>query len=157
MSSREICVSHLTQILGGISLSNGYSLDLGSSVRRELVTMESLDDSDLDTLIVEDNGEGDAESLQNKTGNETAITFKVLVIGYVKKKDGDPSVTTAINRLDNALTKVVGQEANQRVANIWVSARPSPLLGRSGSELGDYGWFIRPIEITYQCLTSEGF
>ena len=156
MSDRETCVAKLTELLGTISVSNGFALNLGSPVSRELFTLESLSNSEFDTLIVEDNGDGGNEVIDMLSSDEAHVSFAVPVIGYVRKRDSDPSVTTAVNRLDQALKQVVGELANRRIAGVWVHIQALPMIGRSGSENGELGWFIRPIEINYDSQVSAG-
>jgi len=157
MSDRETCVAKLAEILGTISTANGYAVDLGSPISRNLHTIEEMNDAEFDTLIVEDNGDGENERVERMSGDLVKVIFSVPVIGYVRKGASDASVTTAINRLNKAVSKAVGQRTVQRIDGIWLLVKALPLLGRSGSENGDYGWFIRPIEMHYQARLDSGF
>jgi len=157
MADRETCVAKLAEILGSISMVNGFGVDLGSPISRNLHTIDEMNDTEFDTLIVEDNGDGEKERVERMSGDLVKVVFSVPVIGYVRKGASDASVTTAINRLNKAVSKAVGQRTVQQIDGVWLLVKALPLLGRSGSENGDYGWFIRPIEMHYQARLDSGF
>jgi len=155
VADRESCVAQLASVLSGISIANGYEIDLGRPVRRSLFTMEELNDAEFDSLIVEDSGEAGKEVISRYDDPFVHVSFSVAVIGYAIRRASDPTVTTAINRLDRAIKKAIYQ--HEQIDGVWIRARAMPLMARSGSEGVDYGYLIRPVQINYDGLKSEGF
>jgi len=117
-------------------------------VTREFKPIDDISAVQFPTIIIEDDG---AEEIFNKTGMVADISFEVNIIGYVNQEGG---VSTAINNLDTELKKKIAENLtlNGKVAII----RILPYTDRSGSKFAPYGYFERPLRITYEGTLAGG-
>lgn len=130
-------------------------------VGRQFKTFEELSDEEFPQLIVEED-EGE-ESIIYTSGGFGNVTFIVNIVGYVYDAD---NIASAINALDKLVKKQLGldflitpthpaEDSIMRVAGL-IGFKINPLTSKSGSEMNPYGWFVRPIQLEYQGIVSEG-
>jgi len=117
-------------------------------VSREFKPIDEISSVQFPAVIIEDDG---VEEIFWKTGGLADVSFEVNIIGYVNQTNG---VSTALNLLDDALKKIIFTDLTLggKVAII----RILPYTERSGSKFAPYGFFERPVRITYEGLTSGG-
>lgn len=111
-------------------------------VTREFVPIDDIASTQFPALIIEDDG---AEKFFHKTGGVADVTFDISIIGYVNQLKG---VSTTLNILDVELKKAIA--SNLRLDGLVSTVRIMPYKTRSGSKFAPYGFFDRPLQITYE-------
>jgi len=117
-------------------------------VTREFKPIDDISSVQFPCIIIEDDG---VESFDWKTGGFADIHFDVNIIGYVNQHNG---VSSELNRIDAELKKIISSNLtlNGKVAII----RIMPYTERSGSKFAPYGFFERPLRITYEGNIAGG-
>ena len=145
--AREASLVALTELLEGISLANDYDIQVNKVVR-EMPDIKNLAKTEFPCLVIEDDGD---EEIFWKTGGFADITFIINIIGWVQSR---ADLSTAMNLLDVAVKKAIG--TNKTLGNTVVSMKVLPYIERSGSENAPFGFWVRPVVITYEGLEAEG-
>lgn len=137
---REEILIYLENLLKGIS---GVKF-----VTREFSPINDISYAQFPSLIIEDDG---IEEYFNKTGGVADISFEVNIIGYVNQIKG---VSTALNNLDTLLKQKIASDLTLG-GNVSI-IRIMPYTARSGSKFSPYGYFERPVRITYEGTLTGG-
>lgn len=130
-------------------------------IGRQFKTFEEISNEDFPQIIVEED-EGE-RSIIYTSGGFGNVTFIVNILGYVRD---DKNLATAINALDKLVKKQLGldfqitpthsaDDSLMRSAGL-IGFEIKPLSSKSGTEMNPYGWFVRPIQLEYQGILSEG-
>ena len=141
MSTREQCISALETL---ILASPGVK-----SIFRQFTPIDELASTNLPCVILEDDGQ---ETITHKTGGLVNVAFDISVIGYVESQT---ALSTAINTLDVAVKKAIANDIT--LGGVAIAAVPQPYNVRSGTANAPYGWFDRPIRVTYEGIYLNGF
>lgn len=144
---REASLVKLETLLNTITVANGYAVTV-SKVLRQFKEIDDIANTSFPCLIIEDDGE---ETITRKTGGFADVTYTVHIFGYVKDAN---NLSTAMNNLDTSLKKAIGSDVT--LGNTVVYVEVMPYVERSGTEHHPHGFFVRPLEITYEGQTSEG-
>lgn len=144
---REASLVKLEALLNTISTGNGYSVTV-KKVSRQFEDIDSIANTSFPCLIIEDDGE---EEITRKTGGFADVTFTVHIFGLVKEAN---NLSTAMNSLDVSLKKAIGSDIT--LGNTVVYVEVMPYIERSGTEHRPHGYFVRPLEITYEGQTGDG-
>lgn len=147
MADKETALEALKTALQGITIANGYALDV-KKVTRQFQHIDQVAATSFPVLIIEDDG---AEEIDFKTSGFADMQIQVNIIGYVKNKN---AVSTKLNQLDAALAKVLHGE--QTLAGAVGSVSIEPVEERSGSKFKPYGFFKRPVKLFYEVQLSNG-
>jgi len=117
-------------------------------VTREFRPIDDISTTQFPAIIIEDDG---AEDYAWKTGGFADVSFDINIIGYVNQQGG---VSTALNNLDSEIKKIISSDLTLggKVAII----RILPYTDRSGSKFAPYGYFERPLRITFEGHISGG-
>lgn len=117
-------------------------------VTREFRPIDDIATTQFPAVIIEDDG---AEEYAWKTGGFADISFDINIIGYVNQIGG---VSTALNNLDDELKKVISSDLTLG-GNVAI-IRILPYTERSGSKFAPYGYFERPLRITFEGTMAGG-
>lgn len=144
---REAALVAIEKLLKGININDGFEVNV-KKVDRQFQDIDQLSNADFPALIIEDDGE---ETITRKTGGFADVTFTCHIYGYVKD---NLALSTAMNKLDVSLKKAIGLDTT--LGNTVVYVEVMPYIERSGTEHAPHGYFIRPLEITYEGQTAQG-
>ena len=147
MADKEAALVALKTALEGITIANGYPLDIGI-VSRQWETPDGIAVTSYPALLIEDDG---PETVDFKTGGFADIEVEVNIWGYINNKD---QVSTKLNELDSALAKVIHSE--QTLGGAVAAVSIEPIKDRSGSKFNPYGFFVRPVKLFYEVQLSNG-
>jgi len=137
---REQIIVKLETLLRGIP-----SIKL---VTREFTPIDDIAANQFPAIIIEDDG---AEEFFDKVGGVADVSFEVAVIGYVSQING---VSTALNTLDVDIKKAIALDMT--LGGLAMAVRIMPYKTRSGSKFSPYGFFERPLKITYEGTLAGG-
>ena len=151
-SDKETCVASLVTVLQAVQGIN--------KVGRQFKTFDEISEADFPYVAVEED-EGGEISLDYTSGGFVNVTFNVNVIGYV---NASKNLATELNNLDKLVNGSLGADfiATPRSNSIMRAAgligfRIEPLIEKTGTEYNPYASFVRPIQLEFQGLVSEGF
>ena len=144
---REAALVKLKTLLEGITVANGYGLDV-KHVSRQWKAIDDVSDTQLPAVLIIDDG---AETIDEVTSGAADVSFQVSIICYVKDRK-NPS--TALNLLDANMKKAIYSDLT--LAGTVQAVRVLPYLQRDVSSLPPYAFLDRPIEITYEGYHATG-
>jgi len=116
-------------------------------VTREFTPIDSISSQQFPAIIIEDDG---PEEFFDKTGGFADVSFIVNIIGYVNQGN----VSTGLNKLDTDLKKTIA--SNLTLDGKVATMRILPYTDRSGTQAAPYGFFSRPLRITYEGNLAGG-
>lgn len=137
---RETVINAFVALLSGIT---GVK-----RVTRQFEGIDEIADSSFPCLIVEDD---QPEVVNYSTGDAANVTLTLNVIGYVRD---NAAVSTAINNLDKALIQQIASD--QALGGSVMISHVDSSNERSGSQFQPFGYFSRPVKITYNASYTGG-
>jgi hypothetical protein len=152
VADREQSINALITVLNQIDSVKG--------IGRQFLTFEEVADTLYPYLVVEEDETGE-DSIEETTSGFANVTFTVNIIGYV---NSSKDLATKINALDKLIKKTLGSDftASPVSGSIMRNAgligfTIQPLREKTGTEHNPYGSFVRPVQLEYQGILSEGF
>ena len=143
---REAAIQAIVTNLEGITIANGYALDIGKVSR--YINTDLLSSRQFPAAMPVDNDDEDREP---KSSNLADVYFTINLVGFVESRDDS---SEQMNILDKAFKKAINADRTLggTVANVTILPRIKTEL--EGVEIESS--FTRPVQVFYEANEVNG-